>query len=166
MHDSPEREDLLSIVRGLRPYYFWVFVIQLVAWAALVIWLESTGGEHDGVPAYAVAVGTQMAQLTLASLAATVILVDIGRYIRRNLVVFLPDPIIKVRAKARAEGRAEGIAEGRAKGRAEGIAEGIAKARAERRAERDLEWRAYIREMLEAIRRGEDFDKPSPDEKD
>ncbi len=142
MHDSPEREDLLSIVRGLRPYYFWVFVIQLVAWAALVIWLESTGGEHDGVPAYAVAVGTQMAQLTLASLAATVILVDIGRYIRRNLVVFLPDPIIKVRAKARAEGRAEG------------------------RAERDLEWRAYIREMLEAMRKGEDFDRPLPDEKD
>ena len=140
--DSHEREDLLSIVWGLRPYYFWVFVIQLVAWAGLVIWLESTGGEHDGVPAYAVAVCTQMAQLTLASLAATVILVDIGRYTRRNLVVFLPDPIIKVRAKARAEGRAEG------------------------RAERDLEWRAYIREMLEAMRKGEDFDKPLPDEKD
>ncbi len=140
--DSHEREDLLSIVWGLRPYYFWVFVIQLVAWAGLVIWLESTGGEHDSVPAYAVAVGTHMAQLTLASLAATVILVDIGRYIRRNLVVFLPDPIIKVRAKARAEGRAEG------------------------RAERDLEWRAYIREMLEAMRKGEDFDKPLPDEKD
>ncbi len=140
--DSHGREDLLSIVRGLRPYYFWVFVIQLAAWAALVIWLESTGGEHDSVPAYAVAVGTHMAQLTLASLAATVILVDIGRYIRRNFVVFLPDPIIKVRAKARAEGRAEG------------------------RAERDLEWRAYIREMLEAMRKGEDFDRPLPDEKD
>ncbi len=49
-------------------------------------------------------------------------------------MVFLPDPITKVRAKARAE--------------------------------RDLEWRAYIREMLEAMRKGEDFDKPSPDEKD
>ena len=94
-----EREDLLSILREHRPYYFWVLVAQMVVSGAAIAWWEVVYGGHASGIGAAIAVALKMSALIPLWGVTTVIIVDLGR----RVMVLLPDG----RAKIRAEGRAE-----------------------------------------------------------
>ncbi len=109
MRNDDEREDLLSILRRYRPFYFAVFIVQVIVWCILVYWWESTSGEHTTDPlGRIIATGLKMAPLTGLSAITTIVLVDIWRY----LVVLLPTPSTrrKIIEKAKAEERRNWVA--------------------------------------------------------
>lgn len=109
MSNDDEREDLLSILRRYRPFYFAVFIVQVIIWCILVYWWESTSGEHTTDPlGRIIATGLKMAPLTGLSAITAIVLVDIGRY----LVVLLPTPSTrrKIIEKAKAEERRNWVA--------------------------------------------------------
>ena len=137
-----EREDLLSILREHRPYYFWVLVAQMLVSGAAIAWWEVVYGGHASAIGVAIAVGLKMSALIPLWGLITVIVVDI----RRRIVVLLPD--------------------GRAKIRAEGIVIGEARVRAE--AAREFErlrsaWADWYARWEDAKEKGEPFDEPPPD---
>ena len=109
MRNDDEREDLLSILRRYRPFYFAVFIVQVIVWCILVYWWESTSGEHATDPlGRIIATGLKMAPLTGLSAITAIVLVDIWRY----LVVLLPTPSTrrKIIEKAKAEERRNWVA--------------------------------------------------------
>ena len=109
MSNDDEREDLLSILRRYRSFYFAVFIVQVIIWCILVYWWESTSGEHTTDPlGRIIATGLKMAPLTGLSAIIAIVLVDIGRY----LVVLLPTPSTrrKIIEKAKAEERRSWVA--------------------------------------------------------
>ena len=137
-----EREDLLSILREHRPYYFWVLVAQMLASGAAIAWWEVVYGGHASAIGVAIAVGLKMSALIPLWGLITVIVVDI----RRRIVVLLPDGRAKIMAK--------GEARGREKGRAEGKAEN----------ERELaDWANWYARWKACQDKGEPFDEPPPD---
>ena len=145
-----EREDILSILRELRPFYFWILIVQVAIWGAVVIWAERGNCANVDFSNCAVAVGLKMSGLIPLWFFTSVVLVDIGRF----LMVFLPDLRGRIRDRAWAEGRAEGRSEGRAEGRSEGEAIGVDQMHAK--------WSAWNQRRLEAERNGEPFDEPPP----
>ena len=163
-----EREDILSILREHRPYYFWALVTQILASGAAITWWEVVWGGHANALGCGIAVALKMSALIPLWLVTTILIVDAGR----RIVVLLPDGRKKLRAKARAEGRSEGLAEGVAIGRAEGVEEGVAIGRAEGRADgvslgtrrTNSAWRRWNTRRMEFEARGEPFDEPPPDD--
>ncbi len=135
MNNDDEREDLLSILRRYRPFYFAVFIVQVIVWCILVYWWESTSGEHTSdTIGRIIATGLKMAPLTGLSAIVAIVLVDVGRY----LVVLLPTP--STRRKIMEKAKAEGIA-------------------AERR-----NWVDWNNRRKEAEDQGLPFDEPPPGE--
>ena len=145
-----EREDILSILREFRPYYFWILIVQIAVWG-IVVFLSERGDcaeiEHSGC---AVTIGLKMSGLVPLWLITSVVLVDIGRY----LMVLLRSSREKLISRARARAKAEGRAEGKAEGRTEGASKMYAK------------WSAWNARRIEHECNGEPFDEPppSPDE--
>jgi len=139
-----EREDILSILREHRPYYFWALVTQILASGAAITWWEVAWGGHANALGCGIAVALKMSALIPLWLVTTILIVDAGR----RIVVLLPDGRKKVRAKARAEGRSEGLAEG--------VAIGTART--------NSTWRQWNTRRLEFEARGEPFDEPPPDD--
>ena len=95
-----EREDMLSILRELRPYYFWILVVQIAIWSGVVFLSERPNCAEVGLSGCTVTMGLKMSGLVPLMLLTSVILVDVGRY----LMVLLPN----LRGKIRAEGKVEG----------------------------------------------------------
>ena len=151
-----EREDILSILREHRPYYFWALVTQILASGAAITWWEAAWGGHANALGCGIAVALKMSALIPLWLVTTILIVDAGR----RIVVLLPDGRKKLRAKARAEGRSEGLAEGVGIGRAEGVEEGVAIGTART----NSTWRQWNTRRLEFEARGEPFDEPPPDD--
>ena len=140
-----EREDLLSILREHRPYYFWVLVAQMAVSGAAIAWWEVVYGGHASGVGAAIAVALKMSALIPLWGVTTVIIVDLGR----RVMVLLPDGRAKIMAKARAEGEARGEARGRAEGRAES-------------AHKLAAWADWYARWEEAKAKGEPFDEPPP----
>ena len=132
-----EREDLLSILREHRPYYFWVLVAQMVVSGVAITWWEVVYGGHASAVGAAIAVGLKMSALIPLWGVMAVIIVDSGR----RVMVLLPDGRAKIRAKARAEGKAEGRAES---------------------AHELSAWADWYARWEEAKAKGEPFDEPPP----
>ena len=151
-----EREDILSILREHRPYYFWALVTQILASGAAITWWEVAYGGHANALGCGIAVALKMSALIPLWLVTTILIVDAGR----RIVVLLPDGRKKLRAKARAEGRSEGLAEGVGIGRAEGVEEGVAIGTTRT----NSVWRQWNTRRLEFEARGEPFDEPPPDD--
>ena len=151
-----EREDILSILREHRPYYFWALVTQILASGAAITWWEAAYGGHANALGCGIAVALKMSALIPLWLVTTILIVDAGR----RIVVLLPDGRKKLRAKARAEGRSEGLAEGVGIGRAEGVEEGVAIGTTRT----NSVWRQWNTRRLEFEARGEPFDEPPPDD--
>ncbi len=156
-----EREDILSILREHRPYYFWALVTQILASGAAITWWEAAWGGHANALGCGIAVALKMSALIPLWLVTTILIVDAGR----RIVVLLPDGRKKLRAKAKAEGRSEGrsegLAEGVAIGRADGVEEGVAIGRAQV-LPKVAAWRQWNTRRLEFEARGEPFDEPPP----
>ena len=129
-----EREDLLSILREHRPYYFWVLVAQMVVSGAAIAWWEVVYGGHASGVGAAIAVALKMSALIPLWGVMAVIIVDSGR----RVMVLLPDGRAKIMAKGRAEGRAEG------------------------EAQRHSAWADWYARWEEAKAKGEPFDEPPP----
>ncbi len=179
--DRPEdeREDMLSILRELRPYYFWILIVQIAIWSVVVLLSERGSCTDVGLSGCAVAIGLKMSGLAPLMLLTSVILVDLGRY----FMVFLRHPrekeIARARAQAYAEGKAQGLAEGRAQAKsskAQGLQDESSKAqdetisREQRGAtervngawEIHLKWSVWNARRIEHERRGEPFYEPPP----
>ena len=131
-----EREDILSILREHRPYYFWALVTQILASGAAITWWEVAWGGHANALGCGIAVALKMSALIPLWLVTTILIVDAGR----RIVVLLPDGRKKLRAKARAEGVAIGTAR------------------------TNSTWRQWNTRRLEFEARGEPFDEPPPDD--
>ena len=140
---ADEREDILSILREHRPYYFWALVTQIVASGAAITWWEVAWGGHANALGCGIAVALKMSALIPLWLVTTILIVDAGR----RIVVLLPDGRKKLRAKARAEGVEEGVAKG--------VAIGTART--------NSTWRQWNTRRLEFEARGEPYDEPPPD---
>lgn len=168
---ADEREDILSILREHRPYYFWALVTQILASGAAITWWEAVWGGHANALGCGIAVALKMSALIPLWIVTTILIVDAGR----RIMVLLPDGRKKVRAEGVAEGvvigraqgvdigRVEGRVEGRAEGRAEGVEEGVAKGRAQV-LPKVTAWRQWNARRLEFDARGEPFDEPPPDD--
>ena len=141
-----EREDMLSILRELRPYYFWILIAQIAVWSVVVFLSERDNCAEVGLSGCAVMMGLKVSGLVPLMLLTSVILVDVGRY----FMVFLRHPREKELARARAKARAEGRAEGRTEGQARGADKMYVK------------WSAWNSRRIEAERRGEPFNEPPP----
>ena len=137
-----EREDLLSILREHRPYYFWVLVAQMIVSGAAIAWWEVVYGGHASAIGAAIAVALKMSALIPLWALTTVIIVDSGR----RIMVLLPDGRAKIMAKGREEGRAEGIAIGEARGEAR----------------THSAWAVWYARWDESKKKGEPFDEPPP----
>lgn len=126
--DTPgdEREDILSILRRYRPWYFLLLVLQIVGWGAVVVCAGNTECAFNGYATRLKAMGLEMSGLVPLWLLMSIILVDLGG----NLVVLLPNYRRRLERKAEAKGLAKGRAIGFAEGRAMGIEAGIAESRA------------------------------------
>ena len=150
-----EREDMLSVLRELRPYYFWILIVQIVVWGVVVFLSERANCAEVGLSGCAVTMGLKMSGLVPLMLLTSVILIDLGRYLMVLLRSSREKLIAGARARAKAEGRAEGRAAGEAIGRVEGANHMYAK------------WSAWNARRIEHERRGEPFDEPppSPDDK-
>lgn len=63
--DRPEdeREDMLSILREFRPYYFWMLIVQIVVWGVVVFLSERGNCTDVGLSGCAVAIGLKMSEL-------------------------------------------------------------------------------------------------------
>ena len=144
---ADEREDILSILREHRPYYFWALVTQILASGAAITWWEAAWGGHANALGCGIAVALKMSALIPLWLVTTILIVDAGR----RIVVLLPDGRKKLRAKARADGRSEGLEEGVAIGRSQVLPKVAA-------------WRRWNTRRLEFEARGEPFDEPPPDD--
>ena len=84
LYESPvigEREDLLSVLRDLRPYYFSLLVAQLAVWVVVVFLSERSGCIDEDIAGCAVTIGLKMSGLVPLSLITSVIFVDAGRYL-------------------------------------------------------------------------------------
>ena len=97
-----EREDLLSILREHRPYYFWVLVAQMAVSGAAIAWWEVVYGGHASGVGAAIAVALKMSALIPLWGVMAVIIVDSGR----RVMVLLPDGRAKIMAKGEARGEA------------------------------------------------------------
>ena len=95
-----EREDMLSILRELRPFYFWILIAQVAIWSVVVFLSERGNCAEVGYSGCTVTIGLKMSGLVPLWLITSVILVDVGRYV----MVLLPN----LRGKIRAEGKVEG----------------------------------------------------------
>ena len=180
--DRPEdeREDMLSVLREFRPYYFWILIVQIVVWGVVVFLSERGNCTEVGPAGCAVAMGLKMSGLVPLMLLTSVILVDIGRY----FMVFLRHPrekeiararaqaekeIARARAQAYAEGKAQGLAEGRAQAKSSKAQDEVI-SRGQRGAEErvngawevHLKWSVWNARRIEHERRGEPFDEPPP----
>ena len=153
-----EREDMLSILRELRPYYFWILIIQIVVWGIVVFLSERSTCAEIGVNGCAVTMGLKMSGLVPLWLITSVISVDMGRFLMVLLRSSREKLITKAKARARAEGKAEGRAEGRVEGKAEGKTEGEAVGANKMYAK----WSEWNARRIEHERRGEPFDEPPP----
>ena len=91
---------MLSILRELRPYYFWILIVQIAIWSGVVFLSERSNCAEVGLSGCTVTMGLKMSGLVPLMLLTSVILVDIGRYV----MVLLPN----LRGKIRAEGKVEG----------------------------------------------------------
>ena len=135
--DSPqsEREDILSILRELRPYYFWILIAQIALWGTLIVLAERDNCTTADFSNCIVAIGLKTSGFIPLWFLTSVVLVDIGRF----LMVLLPNLRGKIRAEGRAEGKAEGADQMYAK------------------------WSEWNARRLEAARKGEHFDEPPPE---
>ena len=149
-----EREDMLSILRELRPYYFWILIAQIVIWGVVVFLSEGEKCADAGTSSCAVTMGLKMSGLVPIWLITSVILVDMWRYFMVLLRNSRERLITQARNRAKAEGKAEGIAEGIAKGKSEGESIGANKAHAK--------WREWNARRVDAEHKGEPFDEPPP----
>ncbi len=172
--NNEEREDILSILRELRPFYFWILIVQIVVWGTVIVLAEKDRCVSTGLSNCIVSIGIKMSALVALWFLTSVILVDIGRF----LMVLLPNFRAKIIAKAKAEGKAAGLAEGKAEGKAAGLAEGKAEGKAAGLAEgkaagiaqgesigaskMHAKWSAWNTRRIEHERRGEPFDEPLP----
>ena len=95
-----EREDILSILRELRPFYFWILIAQIALWGTLIVLAERDNCTNAGFSTCIVAIGLKTSGFIPLWFLTSVVLVDIGRF----LMVLLPN----LRGKIRAEGKAEG----------------------------------------------------------
>ena len=145
-----EREELLSILRELRPFYFWILIVQIAVWGVVVFLSERANCAEAGPSSCAVAIGLKMSGLVPLWLITSVILVDAGRFIMVLLRSSREKIIARAKARAEAEGRAAGKAAGAAMGRAEGANRMYAK------------WSAWNARRIEHERNGEPFDEPPP----
>ena len=161
-----DREDMLSILRNLRPYYFWILIAQVATWGVVVFLSEEGNCADAGYSGCAVTMGLKMSGLVPLMLLVSVLLVDIWRYV----MVLLRHPREREIARARNRAKAEGIAEGKAEGKAEGIVEGIAKGKSEGEAigrsvganKVQAKWSEWNARRIEHERRGDPFDEPPP----
>ena len=133
-----EREDLLSILRDLRPYYFGVLVAQVAIWGAVVFSTEQGNCAELGANGCAVKMGLLMGGLSPFMLLMSIILVDIGRY----MMVLLRNSRERLITRARRQGLDEGEAIGANKAHAK--------------------WSRWNARRIEHERRGEPFDEPPP----
>ena len=142
--DGPgnEREDILSILRELRPFYFWILIAQIALWGTFIVLAERDNCTIAGFSNCVVNIGLKISGLVPLWLLTSVVLVDIGRF----LMVLLPDLRGRIRARARAEGKAEGKAEGEV--------------------QMHDKWSKWNARRIEAERRGEPFDEPPPEPED
>jgi hypothetical protein len=145
-----ERDDMLSILRELRPFYFWILIAQVAIWGILVFFSERGNCADAGYSGCAVTMGLKMSGLVPLWLVTSVVLVDVGRY----FMVLLRSSRERVMARAIAKAKAEAGAKARAEGMAEGKAEGANMMYAQ--------WSEWNARRVEADRRGEPFDEPPP----
>ena len=145
-----DREDMLSILRNLRPYYFWILIAQVAIWGVVVFLSEAGNCADAGYSGCAVTMGLKMSGLVPLMLLVSVLLVDIWRY----LMVLLRHPREREIARARNRAKAEGIAEGKAEGEAIGRSVGANNVHAK--------WSEWNARRIEHERRGEPFDEPPP----
>ena len=141
-----EREDILSILRDLRPYYFSLLVAQLAVWGVVVFLSERSGCIDEGIASCAVTIGLKISGLVPLSLITSVILVDAGRY----LMVLLRNSRERLITRA----KVEGVAQGKAEGETIGANKMHAK------------WSEWNARRIEHERRGEPFDEPPPSRDD
>lgn len=157
-----ERDDMLSILRELRPFYFWILIAQVAIWGILVFFSERGNCADAGYSGCVVTMGLKMSGLVPLWLLTSVVLVDVGRYfmvlLRSSRERVMARAIAKAKAEAGAKARAEGMAEGKAEGKAEGIAAG----KAEGANMMYAQWSEWNARRVEADRRGEPFDEPPP----
>ncbi len=157
-----DREDMLSILRNLRPYYFWILIAQVAIWGVVVFLSEEGNCADAGYSGCAVTMGLKMSGLVPLMLLVSVLLVDIWRY----LMVLLRHPrereIARARNIAKAEGKAEGIAEGIVEGIAKGKSEGEAIGRSVGANNVHAKWSEWNARRIEHDRKGEPFDEPPP----
>lgn len=145
LYESPrigEREDLLSVLRDLRPYYFSLLVVQLAVWGVVVFLSERSVCINEDIAGCTVTIGLKMSGLVPLSLITSVILVDAGRYLMVLLRNSRERLITRAKIEANAEGKAEGANEMHAK------------------------WSAWNVRRIEHERRGEPFDVPPPSPED
>lgn len=145
-----ERDDMLSILRELRPFYFWILIAQVAIWGILVFFSERGNCADAGYSGCVVTMGLKMSGLVPLWLLTSVVLVDVGRY----FMVLLRSSRERVMARAIAKAKAEAGAKARAEGMAEGKAEGANMMYAQ--------WSEWNARRVEADRRGEPFDEPPP----
>lgn len=149
LYESPimgEREDFLSVLRDLLPYYFSLLVVQLAVWGVVVFLSERSGCIDEGIAGCAVTIGLKMSGLVPLSLITSVILVDAGRYLMVLLRNSRERLITRAKIEANAEGKAEGIVEGAN--------------------EMNAKWSAWNARRIEHERRGEPFGEPPPSPED
>ena len=137
-----EREDILSILRDLRPYYFSLLVAQLAVWGVVVFLSERSGCIDEGIASCAVTIGLKISGLVPLSLITSVILIDAGRY----LMVLLRNSRERLITRAKIEGVAEGETIGANKMHAK--------------------WSEWNARRIEHERRGEPFDESPPSRDD
>ena len=137
-----DREDMLSILRDLRPYYFWILIVQIAIWSVVVFLSERSNCAEVGTSGCVVTMGLKMSGLVPLMLLVSVILVDTGRYLMVLLRNSRERLITQARKKAKAEGKAEGEAIGASKVH--------------------TKWGEWNTRRIEHERRGEPFDEPPP----
>ena len=137
-----EREELLSVLRELRPFYFWILIVQIAVWSGVVFLSERSNCAEAGLSGCTVTMGLKMSGLVPLMLLTSVILVDLGRY----FMVLLRNSREKLITRARARAKAEGIAEGEIRGANKTHAK----------------WSVWNARRIEHERRSEPFDEPPP----
>ena len=134
----PQRESIWSIGRKWLPWYLSIVFAMIIGWTAFIAWLEVSSGEHAGFAdiARAVVRGTAPAAPLIpiyALMAISVLDVAGGSVV--ITARYLSDKFLKpLHEKLREEGREE---------------------------ERRL-WVTWNERRLEAEKRGEPFNEPSP----
>ncbi len=143
---NSKRQSIWSIRAGWTPLYFSLFIVQVIAGDAIIIWQEMSLRTHDDAYDTFVGIIQGIGWVGLASAINTFTIIEtlevamvMAQWIRQKYL----EPL---KERQRAEWRAEGIEAGREEGRAELI-------------EEMKDWDSRRRES-EA--RGETFDEPPP----